>query len=153
VHLWNTATGKLLRSWPGFPGPVWAVTIAPDGKSMAAASGDAAAKTGSARLWDLPEIKLDSAPMPEPTETPKDPTKEAPKDPTKEARELKGHQLPVTAVAITPDGKTIISGGDDWMVRVWDPATSKESQKPKNIMSKVAALALAPDGKSLAATD
>jgi hypothetical protein len=35
-------------------------------------------------------------------------------------RELAGHEFPVTAMAVTPDGKRIVSGGGDGMVRIWN---------------------------------
>ena len=42
---------------------------------------------------------------------------------------LDGHTAPVYAIAWTPDGKTIITGGFDNTVRVWDAASRKEHQK------------------------
>src|SRR5207248_4209204 len=48
IALWDVATGKRLHPWPGHNGDVWAVTVSPDGKTVAsAAMGD-----GTTRLWD-----------------------------------------------------------------------------------------------------
>ena len=39
---------------------------------------------------------------------------------------LTGHERRVWAVAVTPDGATLLSGGDDRTVRVWDVANGRE---------------------------
>jgi len=39
---------------------------------------------------------------------------------------LVGHTANVTAVAMTPDGRLIVSGGQDGVVKVWDRATGRE---------------------------
>ena len=35
-------------------------------------------------------------------------------------RVLKGHERWVLALALSPDGKTLASGGDDHSLRIWD---------------------------------
>ena len=42
---------------------------------------------------------------------------------------LKGHTDEVNSVAITPDGKRILSGSDDKSVRVWDASSGRELAK------------------------
>ena len=41
-------------------------------------------------------------------------------------RTLAGHDRPVRAVAIAPDGTWLASAGDDGSVRIWDPATGQQ---------------------------
>jgi WD40 repeat protein len=59
--------------------------------------------------------------------------------------DLVGHQGPVSAVALSPDGKVLASGGEN--IRLWDPATGKQIRQ---IGSACTALAFSPDGKQLA---
>jgi WD40 repeat protein len=37
-----------------------------------------------------------------------------------------GHSNHVNSVAYSPDGKHIVSGSEDWTVRIWDAAMGKE---------------------------
>ena len=39
---------------------------------------------------------------------------------------LTGHKAPVTAVALSRDGKRILSGSDDKLVKIWDTDTGAE---------------------------
>ena len=60
------------------------------------------------------------------------------------------HGGPVSALLFTPDGKTLISGSGDRLIRLWDPATGKERRRLQGHTGAVLSLALAPDGKRLA---
>jgi WD40 repeat protein len=39
---------------------------------------------------------------------------------------LSGQTSPVNSVAFSPDGKRIVSGSDDTLVKIWDAATGDE---------------------------
>ena len=57
----------------------------------------------------------------------------------------------VNAVAYAPDGKTLVTGGADRTVRVWDAASAKELRTLAGATGSVLAVAVSPDGHSVAA--
>ncbi len=70
--------------------------------------------------------------------------------------ETGGHMALIRAVVFTPDGKQLISAGDDKTIRVWDVASGQtvrilRGEIGEGGAGKIAALAISPDGKWLAA--
>ncbi len=68
-----------------------------------------------------------------------------------------GHRAVIRALAFTPDGKFIVSAGDDKVIRVWDwrkGATVRaiRGQSGLGEEGKIYAMALSPDGRWLAAS-
>ncbi|KAI1390053.1 uncharacterized protein F4822DRAFT_428400 [Hypoxylon trugodes] len=62
---------------------------------------------------------------------------------------LEGHELLVSAVAISPDSKTIVSGSYDKTTRLWEAATGVEIAKISS-SSAAHAVAFSPDGQTIA---
>lgn len=59
------------------------------------------------------------------------------------------HPAPVDAAAFSPDGKTIVTGGDDHKARLWDAATARPIGSPLPHEGEVMSVAFSPDGKAI----
>jgi hypothetical protein len=77
----------------------------------------------------------------------------------KNQRTFRGHTGPVNSVAISPDGKRLLSGsgGHDpqrqllpWEVKVWDAQTGQQILSLQGHTGPVYSVAISPDGKRLA---
>ncbi|AWM36839.1 WD domain, G-beta repeat [Gemmata obscuriglobus] len=145
---------------------VHAVTVSPDGKTLATAGFDNVVK-----LWGVgPDGTLTERKVAltghvgpvyavafHPTDTKLVAT--ASQDKTakiwdltdgKSKVELKGHTDIVDAVAFSPDGKTLATAGADKTVRLWNPTDGKELKNLGAHDGSVYSLAFSPDGKLLA---
>ncbi|HEY5777813.1 MAG TPA: TIR domain-containing protein [Terrimicrobiaceae bacterium] len=72
---------------------------------------------------------------------------------------LHGHRGPVTSIAFSPDGSTLVSGGFDGSVRLWDWKQRRQVAAPLHVFeqrhsgssNEVRCLSFSPDGASVAA--
>jgi WD40 repeat protein/uncharacterized caspase-like protein len=60
-----------------------------------------------------------------------------------------GHVSNINAVALTPDGKLLASGGNDKSIRLWDTQTGTMLRMLAGHLSDVQSLAFSPDGSKL----
>jgi WD40 repeat protein len=74
-------------------------------------------------------------------------------DEPKPLRTVEAHQGWVRAVAVSPDGKTIASCGNDLAVKLWDAADGKPVRTLEGHSTHVYNVAFHPDGTRLASCD
>jgi WD40 repeat protein len=134
VTLWDVASGEARATLADHRGPIWSVAFSPDGKTLAAASGKVPAVAQAADAGQFGEIKL------------WDLSRRVPKPRVS----LGGHGCGIAAVAFSPDGMTLASGGFDRSVKLWNVATGQEWAALAEHEGWVAAVAFSPDGKTLA---
>ena len=61
-----------------------------------------------------------------------------------------GYSFPINSVAISFDGRTIVTGGDDRTVKVWDVALGRELKTLRGHTESVTAVDISPNGRTIA---
>jgi WD40 repeat protein len=61
-------------------------------------------------------------------------------------RTLRGHENAVWTAAFSPDGKVVVTGGDDRTARVWDAATGRTMHVLRGHLLPVSSVVFSPDG-------
>jgi WD40 repeat protein len=136
IDLWDTQSWRKAKTLGGHAGEIRGLAFSPDGSHLATASIDT-----TARIWNVATGErswtLRSEGVALPTE-----------------RGLAGDpvRLPVLAVAFSPDGKRLVTGGTDRTVHLWDVASGKLLQTLTGHSMTVTGVAFLEDGKRIASS-
>jgi RNA polymerase sigma factor (sigma-70 family) len=124
IHLWDVATGKLLRQFQEPWASVSTALFSPDGKLLVANATFGLSSNDAIRLWDVATGK--------------------------EVRKMNGHSYGLYSLAFSRDGQVLASGGNDCAVRLWEVSTGRELHAAPEHCGRVLTLAYARDGRTLA---
>ena len=123
---------NLVRAYPTMPGRIFAVAFSPDGTRLAAASSDAG--HGHVQLFNVPDaflppedVKLIQGKTIDQRSTEERARIEAyNREGAEVVSTAAGELPPVYTLAFSADGKSLVTGGADGVVRLFDPADGKE---------------------------
>ncbi|KAG9325061.1 hypothetical protein KVV02_008533 [Mortierella alpina] len=126
VRVWDTHTGQLLEKLEGHKDSVYSVAFAPDGKSLVSGSLDRTLKS-----WDLTMLGRSG--------------QNGSRGVICKAT-FNGHKDFVLSVAVSPDGKWVVSGSKDRGVQFWDPNSTAVQFMLQGHKNSVISVALSPAG-------
>lgn len=150
IGLWSAASGKSFGVEPGAaPWPhdeVSAIAFAPNGNSLAVAN-----VSGKIRIWQVTNRQLEQA---RDFQVDQDFATSSEGGPGVSARQriAKGHAVPIEAVAVDPRGRTMVTGGSDGIVRVWDLRQGQVASMLEGHPGAIRGLSYSPDGQRLASS-
>jgi eukaryotic-like serine/threonine-protein kinase len=170
---WDTRTGKMIGKPLQHRYPVWAVAFSPDNRIILTGSGDDEKHKGEARLWNAATGEPLGPPLSLPDETHEvafscdgqrfltvcdeevriwrldsdRPTSLLLPHP-QPAQRLEKIQPRMWAI-FSPNGKLVLTGGEDGTARLWDAATGAPRGEPLRHDGPVLSIAFSPDGQMI----
>ncbi|MFO0889428.1 MAG: WD40 repeat domain-containing protein [Isosphaeraceae bacterium] len=124
VRIWELASCSEVHRLKGHShGGVGGIVFLPDGQRLVTVGGGDHESGAQLKVWNVATGRL--------------------------LRDVPGHTDVIGAVAISPDGRRLATGGDDRLIKLWDTATFDEIFTLRGHQSGVIALAFSPDGRRL----
>jgi WD40 repeat protein len=139
LRLWDTRTGQPLATIDGYARGIGhgsarfksqALQFSPDGRLLAGGSSFGYLTEGLIFVWDVSDPAAIGSPS-----------------------IWKAHAGGVTAIAFTPDSRTLISASLDQEIKCWDVASQQELRTLVGHKSRILGMALSDDGARLASGD
>jgi WD40 repeat protein len=125
MRLWNLQEGKLLKQWKGPENFTQCSVFTVDGTMLATGTYPYREGEHFIRLWSMPECVLLAT--------------------------LKGHAAQVEHLTVTPDGKCLISGDSQGVVRIWElPSGKMVARCRTEEQNGVGCLTVTPNGRIVA---
>jgi WD40 repeat protein len=122
--LWDTETGRLRCTLPSRRGEHdYGLAFSPDGKILATNSTEAGTDQKTIFLWDVRTAKRVS--------------------------QFKVPARVAFVLTFAPDGKTLLSSGEESLVRLWDTATGKQLFTETDHTAAITTMAFTPDSRTL----
>jgi WD40 repeat protein len=126
IKVWDLASGASLRTLV-HDDYLKSVAVTPDGRTIISGSGsfdhDKTIYVKTIKVWDIASGAC--------------------------LRTLVGHSRPVYSVAVTPDGRTIVSASDDKTIKVWDLASGACLRTLVGDDDEIWSVAVTPDGRTI----
>lgn len=160
LKLWDSETGKELRTLKGHTGAVWSVSFSPDGKTLLSGSSDKTLK-----LWDAETGKVlrtlhghSSIVMSVSFSPDGKSVISTGGDKTiklwdvatgKELNTFQGHSKDILSISYSPNSKTVLSGGVDKTLKLWGLANGQEILTFKSHSGWIANVSYSPNGKTV----
>ncbi|MFF5262900.1 WD40 repeat domain-containing serine/threonine protein kinase [Actinomadura viridis] len=161
TQIWDVRTRRLLRTCTPDNGACVALVHSPDGRFLAGGR----SSEGPVRVWDTATgrtVRELAAAGPQVLRFSPDGTLLAGSTgyvndvhvwdvrTGQKIRTLRGHTKAVNALAFSPDGGTLASGGDDMTIRLWNARTGALTATLTGDTADLTALEFSPDGRIMA---
>ncbi|HAV64463.1 MAG TPA: hypothetical protein DCY13_19105, partial [Verrucomicrobiales bacterium] len=145
VRIWDVAGGTEIAQLQAHQTYVRNIAFWPDGQRLATASGDQ-----TIHIWDVSRLNdLVDNPV----------VREGrrrfwrPYTITRPAGTLRGHRDEVWSIALPPDLRTLVSGGKDGVISVWDTEVNATEHVPVKLPVTVREWSFTPDSRAIVVLD
>ena len=162
AKLWDTSTGRVIRTFRVPAAPVGTVALSPDGHQAVTCSGD---RDESVKLWDadtgqairIPAVLASGSSVvifsPDGRwilTNGKDNNATLWSARTgQRVRTFIGHAEEINSAAFAPDSRTVLTGSGDNTAKLWDVDTGREIRTLRGHLSPIMSVVFAPNGRTV----